>query len=156
MTAETFPVQQDSRSFWRSFMKGIKANWLMYLLFVVLVMALAAIFVAISGLARTNEQNVQLKRLVECQNSYNEINNERTRQLSEATTRERATQFAADIALFDVVEAANSGNSEKARKAMIVLREKLDQQATARAALDRERQEHPVPPPPKALCGNVP
>lgn len=155
-TAESPQVQQRKRArFIKRFGAGLKTNGLFYLVTVVLVMSLAAIFVAITGISRTSEQSKQLRRLVACQNTYNEINNVRTRELSDANDRERTAEAAADKALFAVVDAAISGDRKGAEEKMKDLKDKLAEQDAARTAANQERKEHPVPPPPTALCGSV-
>ena len=156
MTVDIADAQANTpRNFFRSFMKGIRRDWLIYVTFVVLVMSLAAILVAISGLARTSEQNQQLKKLADCQTTYNEINNERTRQLTESSKEERVAERAADDALFAVADDLAGGKSEaEVARDIALLQQRLKVQREARAKYDLDRAQHPVPPPPRALCGS--
>lgn len=157
MTAESPPPQDDTGRppFIKAFFTGLKRNWAMYTMFVVMVMSLAAILVAITGISRTNAATVQLRKLVECQNSYNTINNERTRQLSQALERENLAETEADKALLKVTTVITDPNRSRnaTSRAISELRERLNEQEQARAATRQDRKDHPVPPPPEALCG---
>lgn len=160
MTAEPPPPQhdEDRPTFIRSFLVGLRSNWPTYTMFVLMVMSLAAIVVAITGINAANESNVRLQRLVECQNRYNEINNERTRQLAESAVKENYAEVRADDALLATVTSIVSRSEDRQKQveeALETLKKRLDEQKTARAETNQDRLEHPVPPPPAALCGDV-
>lgn len=155
MTASAASAVMDSQpSFISSFKKGLRKNWLYYLIFIFLVMAIAAFWVSINSNAQAREQNVRLERAVECQNNYNQINNERTRRLAVVTDKERSAEAAADTALFRLTDAlARNETSQVVAQRVSTLQEKLSLQEVARREGNKEREEHPVPPPPAALCG---
>jgi hypothetical protein len=154
MTSDATSDTTPSDNFGHSFIRGLKSNWFIYLTFVVLVMALAGLIVSITNNAQLKAQNAQLKRVVDCQSRYNEINNERTRQLAEATDRERVAEAASDRALYALAQSLAGGDPGQVIAGHVrVLSEKLGEQDKARKFGDKERLEHPVPPPPKALCG---
>jgi len=144
--------------FARSFRDGLKRNWQVNVLFIVLVMALAAIIAAMSGIAKTNEQNRLLNQQVACQNRYNQINNERTRLLAGAAERESKASSEVDTAFLALTEAlASTGNRDEAliNQLFSTLNDKLKAQKAARELTINERLKNPVPPPPEALCGNT-
>ena len=155
MTPRTPQEQRDP--FIKRYTIGLKKNLLVYMLSVVLVMALAAIITGITSLSRTNEQNRQLRRLVECQSSYNEVNNERTRLLSVAADEQAQADAAADKAMGRLV-ASLVGQATRTTigEDLKALNVALAQKQAARARTQLERETHPVPPPPNALCGEVP
>lgn len=156
-TVEASAEPVPRRNFWKSFLLGLKEDWLAYITFVVMVMALAGLMVAISGINQTNEQSRQLRRLVECQNSYNEVNNQRTRQLAAAADLENRAETEADRKLLGVVNVITQREQDPVAgtNAIKQLKTALAAQEKAREATARERLEHPVPPPPQALCGSV-
>lgn len=99
---------------------------------------------------------------LECQARYNERINERTRALTGATDREREANRAEDKARTDLFAnplvskpAADRTPAEQAevRRLFAVWQGTLVEQQRQQAAADRERAEHPVPPPPSELCG---
>lgn len=149
-------AQRPPRRFFASFGDGLKRNWQTNVLFIVLVMAVAAIVVAINSVARINDQNVQLKHLVECQNSYNTVNNTRTRLLSEASERESAASAAVDKAFEELVRDLRTKTDEELNAQSETLADKLRARSEARNKITEERLKNPVPPPPQALCGEPP
>jgi hypothetical protein len=156
MTADVPSAPVDTRgTFFRSFFHGLNQNKLVYSGFVVVVMAVAGFIVSISSMSQTRAQNAQLQELVACQNRYNEINNERTRQLSEVTDIERAAEAVADAAFLNFTTSlATNESREKQTQKFNALTKALDEQQKAREIGNKERDEHPVPPPPTALCGS--
>lgn len=156
MTDTPNTQSQDHPTFATLFLSGLKRNWQAYSLFVVLVIASAAFITGVIGFNKTQAQNERLTLLVECQNRYNEINNERTRQVAVTIDRERVAEQAADRALFALVTDLATG-AEKPNIARDIeeLRIKLNEQEKARLDGDLERTKHPVPLPPKALCGGL-
>jgi hypothetical protein len=158
MTAETPPPQVDDHRppFWKAFLIGLKTSWVTYTTFVLLVVAVSALLVAITGITKANEAVVQLRRLVECQNRYNETNNERTRQLAAAAEFENAAETKADQKLLRVSTLIDQrATPTEMSKAISDLKVALRDQEDAREATSEERRKHPVPPPPQALCGTV-
>lgn len=148
---------RERHRFTSSFANGLKRNWSNNILFIVLVMAVAAIVVAVNGISKTNDQNGKLTHLVECQNSYNTINNTRTRLLTEAAERESAASAQVDAAFADLVRGLSSGEPRsELQKLGAVLEDKLQERQEARNITTQERLKNPVPPPPQALCGEIP
>jgi hypothetical protein len=120
----------------------------------VLVTAIAGLIVSIQSISETRAQQSLLETAVECQNRYNEVNNERTRRITDVTTLERNAEAEADTALFNFTLALAQGKSEEERvKLFSIMTEKLSAQEKIRAQGTREREQNPVPPPPEAFCG---
>lgn len=158
MTMAEASVEQppdDKQNFRTRFLGGLKENWLAHTTFIVLVMALAAVVIAITGINQTSEQNTRLRRLVECQNSYNEVNNERTRQLAIAADRTSRADEAYDSQMDAVLATLIVGNEADKKREIEALRATLKEKKTARDLTIQERKLHPVPPPPRALCGSA-
>lgn len=98
----------------------------------------------------------------QCQAGYNEVNNERTRALSEAADQERAAQRRTDDAeraLFtDPALSKAAAERTPAEQARIqgLFREyqnALTALEQERAEADKARKDHPVPAPPSKTCG---
>jgi hypothetical protein len=143
-----------TQTFLGSFGKGLRKSWLYYSTFVILVMAVAGLIISINSTAESKAQQRRLSAIVECQNRYNEINNERTRRITDAASKERAAEFESDTALYNFVNALAKGASEQERvRVFAILTEKLAAQQQVQIEGDRERALHPVPPPPDAFCG---
>jgi hypothetical protein len=143
----------SARGFLTSFSHGMRKNWQVNTLFVALVMAIAAIITAINGITDTKEQNRKLTETVRCQNSYNTINNTRTRLLSEANERESAAAAQVDTAFEALVRALGKKTDAEIETLVEQLANKLQARQEARNLTDQERLKNPVPPPPQALCG---
>lgn len=104
----------------------------------------------------------RINALTQCQTQYNAINNERTRALTEVTAREReadrARSDALDAVFLDpsLLKPAAQRTPQDARRVRQLFADYLDAVAdlkVERAAADKARAEHPVPPPPAAVCG---
>lgn len=104
----------------------------------------------------------QIDAFARCQAEYNTVNNERTRALTEVTAREREADRARSDALDSVfldpslLKPADQRTPADARRVRQLFAAYLDAVAALkveRAAADRARAEHPVPPPPAAACG---
>jgi hypothetical protein len=127
----------------------------------VLLLVVALLSVGMSAVAtaqtRSNEQARQ--RFVVCQARYNEINNVRTRALTEATERERAAGrrvTEAEAALWlspKLIRQPGQPIDPAVLAAFKELQVALTNWRAVIVEVDRERQAHPVPPPPSALCG---
>lgn len=111
------------------------------------------------GLVYTQLQGVAY---VHCQAHYNEINNQRTRILTESADRERAANRAvtnANGALW-LAPALSKNASERTPEEQAQLlklftdyQNALVDQRAAVAEADKIRNENPVPPPPSKTCG---
>lgn len=143
-------------SFVDRFTNGLRQNALLYVVLIVLVMTIAAFWVAITGVSQNRDQNIRLSAQVQCQNRYNTINNERTRQLSTATDAERIAENTSDEALAAFVRGVEQNLPEAQLEVLLkTLSTALTEQKQKREATEIERNQHPVPPPPQALCGPV-
>jgi hypothetical protein len=100
--------------------------------------------------------------LAQCQAEYNEINNRRTRILTEATNQEREAERRTDdaqAALFlspiTTISVSKRTAAEKAEllKLFVQFQESLRIQIDERHEADLARSLNPVPPPPSELCG---
>jgi hypothetical protein len=100
--------------------------------------------------------------LAQCQAEYNEINNRRTRILTEATNQEREAERRTDdaqAALFlspiTTISVSKRTAAEKAEllKLFVQFQESLRVQIEERHEADLARSLNPVPPPPSELCG---
>jgi hypothetical protein len=98
---------------------------------------------------------------LECQARYNEVNNERSRALSEAADKERQAERAEKVAraaLFThpaiLTPSADRtpADREEMRRLAVVWQQALTEEQKQQAAADAERKEHPVPPPPSEVC----
>lgn len=120
--------------------------------------ALSILAVVIAGVTYVTRVESRL----ECQARYNETSNERTRVLTEATDKERdatdrkekawAGLVLAEAALVPADKRTPAQRAEVAALAL-ELRAAYAGWLMQRAAADRERAEHPVPPPPSESCG---
>lgn len=97
-----------------------------------------------------------------CQARYNETNNARTRELTEAATKERAADRAEDRAraalfthpaLLKPSATRTPAEREQLRQLTIAWQRALTEEQRQQVDADRERAEHPVPPPPSEVCG---
>jgi hypothetical protein len=96
-----------------------------------------------------------------CQATYNEINNERLRALTEISADERAAERRRDDALDDVLgdpsvlRPAGERTAEDRQRMQRLFAEYLDARLKLRAErvrADAARRANPVPPPPSAVC----
>lgn len=99
---------------------------------------------------------------LECQARYNQASNERSRALTEATDRERASNRRVDDALAAAfrhpaaLKLREDRTPQQQREIEALARawgEAIIQQQEDRVEADRTRAEHPVPPPPDEVCG---
>lgn len=97
-----------------------------------------------------------------CQAQYNEINNERTRILTDVGAQERAAQRRRDDALDrtfldpSLLKPADQRTAADRAHVQELFREYLaaaQQLQVERAEADKARAENPVPPPPSQTCG---
>lgn len=140
--------------FFKNFKHGLRRNGKNIITFVILVSTFAAIIIAINGNAKVRNHQLQIQRLIQCQNAYNEANNARTRALSDAAEAETQAASAVDDAFRDLIEAKLDKVSEASLMPIRArLKEALDRQAAARKRTLAERVANPVPPPPNAFCG---
>jgi hypothetical protein len=105
----------------------------------------------------------QTQSYARCQAHYNDVNNIRTRALTDVADQERAAERAADDAeraLF-TDPAAGKPVNERTPGDQTRLAELFKAYQDALVTLDRERREaddarkrHPVPPPPSETCGS--
>jgi hypothetical protein len=102
------------------------------------------------------------ERRAHCQEEYNNVMNERTRVLAEATEQERLTERRADDAQAAVFtdpaldRPSEQRTPEEKERIANLFREyqaALRLQVQERAEADAARARHPVPPPPSKLCG---
>lgn len=111
------------------------------------------------GLVTTQIQGVGY---VHCQAHYNDVNNQRTRALTETADQERAAQRRTDdaeAALFTspvLAKPADKRTPQDQQQIADLFKEYQDALTAAktqRAVADKVRKEHPVPPPPSQTCG---
>lgn len=104
----------------------------------------------------------QQSNFAECQAHYNEINNSRTRYLTDATTQEREAERRADnaeTAIFTspLILIPREERTPEETEVLIQLTREYQQAlitlAAERAEADTARKLNPVPPPPSQLCG---
>ncbi|HEY9411108.1 MAG TPA: hypothetical protein VIP77_16130 [Jiangellaceae bacterium] len=102
------------------------------------------------------------RSFVRCQATYNEVNNERTRALAEATERERHADRRvqeANAALWLNPNLATRKPGEPINPSVLAafreLQAALQNWQTVTAEADEERRDHPVPPAPSELCGKA-
>jgi hypothetical protein len=105
--------------------------------------------------------NRQVNDLARCQAAYNEINNQRTRALTEVTADERAAERRAIDLLFSLLRdpslakpASERTNADRKRIAALAveLRAAAETLQVERAKADLARTAHPVPAPPSQSC----
>jgi hypothetical protein len=120
--------------------------------------ALSVLAVVIAGVTYVT----RIESHLECQARYNETNNTRSRALTEATEKERRADRAEDrarAALFThpavlkPSEERTTAEREEMRQLAVAWQQALTEEQKQQAAADRERAEHPVPPPPSEVCG---
>lgn len=97
-----------------------------------------------------------------CQAHYNEVNNERTRVITESADRERQADRAAEAANAALwlspalSKPANQRTTEDQAnliRLFAAYQKALADQQAANLEADRIRAEHPVPPSPSRVCG---
>ncbi len=102
------------------------------------------------------------ERRAHCQEEYNNVMNERTRVLAEATEQERLTERRADDAQAAVftdpalsrpLEQRTPEEIERINRLFRAYQVALIEQVKERNDADAARAAHPVPPPPAKLCG---
>lgn len=122
------------------------------------VSVLALVVLLAMGVLYTNHVEGRLK----CQARYNEALNARTRALTEATDLERRADRAEDKARADLftnpallkpASRRTAAESELLRELALAWQRALTEEQRQQTAADKERREHPVPPPPSELCG---
>lgn len=123
------------------------------------VLVLVASLLALCMSAYSSWQSYEYAR---CQGHYNEINNARTKALSDAADQEREAEQRADNAqrsLFTDPALSKSTSertaTEQARLAGLFkeYQDALNAQQQERADADKARRDHPVPPSPRRTCG---
>jgi hypothetical protein len=101
------------------------------------------------------------QEFVQCQAEYNEVNNARTRALTESAQRERAAERRVQQAeaglwlnphLLDE-RPAGAGPHPEVLAAFTELQAALTNWRQVAAEADASRAKHPVPPPPSSRCG---
>lgn len=126
--------------------------------------SLPVLLVVVSLLAVVQSyRTTQAQRsFVRCQASYNEVNNERTRALTEATERERAAErrvqnAEANLWLNPKLTERQPGDpvDPSVLAAFHELQTALQNWQMVTAEADLERKAHPVPQAPSELCGTV-
>lgn len=99
---------------------------------------------------------------VACQAAYNEVNNQRTRYLTDVVAREREAERArgdtldavfTDPALLKPAEQRTPADTKRIRERFTAYLDAAVALRVERAAADRARTDHPVPPPPSQICG---
>lgn len=137
-----------------------KVNWRPYLDLI----ALIAIILSFTASAFTGYQTKKLAEknaaILECQTEYNTVLNIRTRVLADATEQERKAERATDDAMAAYVSAlvrfTPNGISEAERVELVSLftdfSDSLVVQQRERAEADAQREQHPIPAPPKENC----
>lgn len=102
----------------------------------------------------------QGQELARCVANYNDVNNQRTKALAEATDSERAANRKADdaqAALFLSPAVSNPNRTPAQQEEVLRLfrayQQALTQQRTGRADADDARRDHPIPDPPSQVCG---
>lgn len=122
-------------------------------------LVLGASIVALGAAAYSGYQSRAYAR---CQGHYNEINNQRTRALTDAADQERTAQRRKDDAaeaLFTspvLAKPADKRTPADQQQIADLFREYQDSLTAfrrERSAADKARAEHPVPPPPSQTCG---
>jgi septal ring-binding cell division protein DamX len=106
------------------------------------------------------EATEQNRRLTECVAAYNDVNNQRTVAIAQATDDERTAQRKTDDAAAALFLSPSLGNPQRSplEQAELVRLLRLYQAALAnqrkeRADADDARREHPIPDPPSQVCG---
>lgn len=102
----------------------------------------------------------QNRELSQCVAEYNNANNDRSKAIGEANDIERAADRIADDAqaalfLSPILNkpAPTPADRAELQKLFRAYQLALVGQAKERAAADDARREHPIPPPPSAVCG---
>lgn len=102
----------------------------------------------------------QNRELSQCVAEYNNANSARSKAVSDAQELERAADRSADDAqsaflLSPILNkpAQTPADRTELRKLFRVYQVALAEQRKERAAADDARREHPLPPPPSAVCG---
>lgn len=104
---------------------------------------------------------LDVRNRAECQSEYNEINNRRTRILTEVNEAERRTERYADNAMSALfldpavlkpVEERTSAETERIRILFLAWITALAEQQKERDEADTARAANPIPPPPSQLC----
>lgn len=97
-----------------------------------------------------------------CQAQYNEINNRRTRALTESTAKERAAERRWRDALNAVfkdpsnlkpADQRTAADRERVRSLFVEYLDAIVDLEADQAAADRSRAANPVPPAPSQICG---
>jgi ABC-type transporter MlaC component len=118
--------------------------------------------VSLVSLVMAAVTSIQSYRQAACQANYNEINNQRTRILTDVGAKEREAERRRDAALDatfldpSVAKPVSQRTPEDQHRVQALFAEYLDAAravATERAAADEARAANPVPPPPSAVCG---
>lgn len=113
------------------------------------------------GLALSVVTSIQGRDFARCQAVYNEVNNERTRILTDVGASERSAERRRDDALDATFldpalqKPANQRTPEDQRRVQALFGEYLaaaEALKVERAAADKARAENPVPPPPSQAC----
>jgi hypothetical protein len=122
---------------------------------IVTVAAVLAMFVAVYTGYQTREQ-------ARCQARYNEVNNERTRILTDVGARERDAQRARDDALDatfldpSLLKPATDRTPQERQRVQTLFaeyRKAAERLHVERVAADKARADNPVPEPPSVTCG---
>lgn len=121
----------------------------------------ALLLITLGAFTMATISEFQRQAHVECQSEYNEINNIRTRLLTEVTAKERAAERRRDDALDatfldpSLDKPAAQRTPEERRHVLHLFNEyraAARDLAVERAEADRARAANPVPPPPSELC----
>jgi hypothetical protein len=122
-----------------------------------LITAVSLIAVVAAGVWYTSRVEAHLN----CQAHYNEINNQRTRALTDAAAKERVADRAEDKARADLfthpallkpTATRTPAEREEIRRLAVAWQHALTEEQKQQNAADVERREHPVPPPPSEVC----
>jgi hypothetical protein len=126
------------------------------------VVGILVMVASIMALLLSGYSSYRARQFIECQAEYNEINNERTRALTESTARERDAERRRDDALDDVfgdpslLKPVAERTEEDAERVRRLFAEYLDARLKLRqerAQADAARRVNPVPAPPSVTCG---
>jgi type II secretory pathway component HofQ len=140
-------------------MRWVRGNRVRLFGVLLLVASLISVGLSYRATAQTQRTERERQRFVACQARYNDVNNERTRALTEAGDKERVALrrvTEANAALWlnpKLIRAPGAPIDPAVLAAFHELQAALTIWRIVEVEVDKERKAHPVPPPPRDLCG---
>lgn len=140
-------------------MNWVRGNRVRLFGVLLLVASLVSVGLSYRATAKAQHDERERQKFTACQANYNEVNNQRTRALTEAAAKERAADrriTEANAALWlnpKLIRAPGAPIDPAVLAAFRELQAALTNWRTVEVDVDKERAAHPVPPPPSAVCG---